>query len=89
VINLFIFTFTFLIHQPCVAKPTYLVHLVTFPDTPNLLSLGKYKFDTWFSLSEVLHDSSARLWNPLSYIHTYELSTGNIKEDMVCEGILA
>jgi hypothetical protein len=56
---------------------------------PNRLSLGKHKFDTWFSLSKVLHDSSVRLRNPLSYIHTYELSTGNIKEDMVCEGILA
>jgi hypothetical protein len=56
---------------------------------PNYLSLGKYKFDTWFSLREVLHDSSVRLRNPLSYIHTYEPSTGYIREDMVCEGILA
>ena len=61
-------------HHPCVAKPTCLVHLATFPNTPNLLSLGKYKFDTWYSPSEVLHDSSVSLRNPLSYIHTYKPS---------------
>ena len=42
---------------------------------PTRLTLGKYKFDTWYSPSEVLHDSSVRLWNPLSYIHTYKPST--------------
>jgi hypothetical protein len=59
-------------HHPRVAKPTYLVYLATFLDMPNRLPLGKYKFDTWFPPSEVLHDSSMCLRNPLSYIHTYE-----------------
>ena len=75
VVNLFIFSFTFFIHQPYVAKPTYLVYLATLLDTANCLPLGKYKFDTRYSPSEVLHDSSVRLQNPLSYIHTYEPSS--------------
>jgi len=65
-------------HHPRVAKPTYLVYLAIIPDTPNHLPLGKYKFDTWYSPSEVLHDSSMHLWNPLSYIHTSEPSSTGI-----------
>jgi hypothetical protein len=65
-------------HHPRVAKPTYLVYLATFIDTPNRLPLGKYKFDTRYSPSEVLHDSSVHLRNPLSYIHTYESSSTSI-----------
>jgi hypothetical protein len=62
-------------HQPRVAKHTYLIYLATVPDTPICLPLGKYKFNTWFSPSEVLHNISVLLRNLVSYIYTYKLST--------------
>ena len=64
-------------HHPRVARHTYLVYLTTVPNTSSRLPLGKYKFDAWFSPSEVLHDSSVCLRNPFSYIHTYEPSTAS------------
>ena len=54
--------------------------LLQCPNTSPRLRLGKYKFDIWFSPSEVLHDSSVRLQNPLSYIYTYEPSTIPLKK---------
>ena len=62
-------------HQPRVPRHTYLVNLTTVPNMSSYLPLGKYKFDTWFSPSEVLYDSSMHLRNHLSCIHTYEPST--------------